>query len=78
VTHEQLISALADDQEISRTKAEDILQAIADLCAETLSKGEPFAVGNTGRLMINPRLMRKENGVCATLIFDTTKRSRPA
>ena len=56
MTHDQLVAALAKDQETTRTKIEDILLALRDLCLEEILNGRNFVfpgVGTLGR--------RKEN-----------------
>jgi hypothetical protein len=75
MTRDDLIAALADDQEITRTKAEDILQALTDLCAETLAKGEPFNLG-FGFLAVRPSVPALRGDLRGMLIFQGTEKFR--
>jgi len=75
MTRDDLIAALADDQEITRTKAEDILQALTDLCADALMKGEPFNLG-FGFLAVRPSLPTLRGDLRGTLIFQGTEKFR--
>jgi len=76
MTRDELIAALADDQEITRTKVEDILQALTDLCAETLAKGQPFHFSDIGFLAVRPPLPTLRGDLRGMLIFQGTGKFR--
>ena len=44
MTKNELILALQDECLIDRTQVEDFLQALADICVETLGRGELFPI----------------------------------
>ena len=71
-----LIKALREECRVDQTRIEDILNAISDLCAEALEKGEPFHLGDIGFLAVNPRLSRKGKGLRAAITFQASKSFR--
>ena len=76
MTERELIAALADDQDITLARAEDILNVVSDLCMETLQKGRPFHIGEVGFIAVNPRLRRKSKELRTALIFRASKTFR--
>ncbi|MBI2360932.1 MAG: HU family DNA-binding protein [Deltaproteobacteria bacterium] len=68
-----LIAALQDECRTDRLMVEDFLQALSDLCADTLKNGEPFHVGDIGFVAVNPRLSRKGKGLRAALMFQASR-----
>lgn len=76
MTRDELIESLQQECRTDRTKVEDFLNAISDLCLEEIKNGKPFHVGNIGFLALNPRLSRKGNGLRAALIFQASKHFR--
>ena len=72
----ELITALQRECRTDRITVQDFLNALRDLCAAALEKGESFHVGEVGFLAINPRLSRKGKGLRAAVIFQTSKSFR--
>ena len=78
MTRDELVTALAEDQEITRTKVEDILQALTDLCAEALASGQAFNLGELGFITVRPPLpsIPEDRYPYAMLVFRSTERFR--
>jgi nucleoid DNA-binding protein len=64
MTHDQLVTALAKDQETTKTKIEDILLALNGLFVESIGRGERFSLP-FGWLFAAPR---KEKGRVRAMI----------
>jgi hypothetical protein len=52
MTHDQFIAALANDQETTKTKIEDFLLALRDICADALETDGRVTAGPLGVLYL--------------------------
>jgi nucleoid DNA-binding protein len=85
---EELIMALQDECLVDRTKVEDFLQALADICVDALGRGEQFSIpeigtirstGSTGRRIVSfasSERIRNQLGTPAPLCIVCKKKDR--
>jgi nucleoid DNA-binding protein len=59
MTKNDLILALQDETLLDRSKVEDFLQALGDLCVDALGRGESFMIPNIGVLRSTPQFRRQ-------------------
>src|SRR3990167_11024083 len=69
MTEREFIAALAEDQEITRARAEDVLRAIGDLIAERLGQGDRMNIGGMGSFELRPIVREGEEKPVAAVRF---------
>lgn len=55
----ELISAIADEAEITKTKAEEVLNAMVEAISNTLARGEEVAIFGLGKFEVRERAARE-------------------
>jgi nucleoid DNA-binding protein len=69
MTREEVIAALAADTDETNTRVQDFLQALTDLCADALEKGDTFPIADIGWFEMNPSISHGRNGLRAPIRF---------
>lgn len=69
MTEREFIAALAEDQGVTRAKAEDIARAVADLIAESLGRGDRLNIGGLGSFELRPIVRDGEEKPAAAVRF---------